>query len=327
MKQFTIDPIYHRDDYTKVVEEEVMSYLDEVVFDPLDDILEVNDIRLNEEKQREGHSAIWHAILAGVIWYADGMFTGSFSAAISKELRALGAKKAPAGFALDFGYVPLPLRAAINTSAQRSQQVHEALINTLTGIAAFAKEAPSTGIPFAKTVDVIVSDLQEQFTETVSAKEEAPPVPELPPGMKDEETRLLEASAALVIREYTIDLVQQLRGKIRENLIAGARTDRLAKIIQAQHGIAQRKARFIAENEVSKLISDFREERYGDIGAGQYVWVTQHDERVRDDHWALEGRTFSWDNPPVTNRATGARNHPGQDYNCRCTARPVIRIA
>jgi SPP1 gp7 family putative phage head morphogenesis protein len=326
VKQVTIDPIYHRDDHTRVFEKELVQYLEEVLFEPIEDILEVHEVRLNEEKEKEGRSALWLALLAGTVWYTDGVFTGDFNAAISKELRVLGARKTPSGFALEFGAVPLPLRSAINASVQRSQKLHEALINTLTSIAAFAAEAPSTGIPFTKTVDVVVDDLQEQFVETVAAKEDAPPAPQLPPGLKDRETRILETATVLALRDFIINQANQLRGKIRENLVSGARIDRLGKIVEAQLGVAKRKIHTVAEHGIAEVISDFREERYKDLGVGRYVWVTQHDERVRDDHRALEGKVFSWDEPPVTDRATGARNHPGQDYNCRCTARPILRM-
>ncbi len=49
----------------------------------------------------------------------------------------------------------------------------------------------------------------------------------------------------------------------------------------------------------------------------QYVWRTQHDERVRTSHRINDGRVFSWSDPPPT-------GHPGEDHNCRCEAVPFI---
>ena len=46
-----------------------------------------------------------------------------------------------------------------------------------------------------------------------------------------------------------------------------------------------------------------------------YISRTRNDVKVRSSHADQEGRVFSWDDPPV-----GA--HPGEDYNCRCTAEP-----
>ncbi len=49
-----------------------------------------------------------------------------------------------------------------------------------------------------------------------------------------------------------------------------------------------------------------------------YIWRTRGDGRVRASHAANNGRIFSWDNPPPM-------GHPGEDYNCRCTAEPYVR--
>ncbi len=50
----------------------------------------------------------------------------------------------------------------------------------------------------------------------------------------------------------------------------------------------------------------------------QYIWRTRGDGRVRASHAANNGRIFAWDNPPPM-------GHPGEDYNCRCTAEPYVR--
>ncbi len=325
MSLISLDPVFHHDRYTDAVVKELIAYLKDVLFDPINDILEVNQVRLNQEQEEKKHSALWSALMAGLIWYTNGVFTGAFSAAISRELRALGARKTAAGFALAHGEIPLPLRAAINLSSQRSEQVHQALITTLTAIALYAKDAP-TGIPLINTVDNIVDELQEQFTETVAKTDKLPSVPKLPTGERDEMARALETATSEAIRNFTVTQAQDLRAKVRENIIEGARIDRLAKIVESQQGVAQRRAKGIAEFQVAHLIATFREITAGNIGASRYVWVTQHDERVRDDHRQLDGKTFAWDNPPITNRSTGARNHPGGDKNCRCVARPVLNL-
>ena len=46
-----------------------------------------------------------------------------------------------------------------------------------------------------------------------------------------------------------------------------------------------------------------------------YIWRTSGDNKVRASHAANNGKIFAWDNPPET-------GHPGEDYNCRCTAEP-----
>ena len=54
------------------------------------------------------------------------------------------------------------------------------------------------------------------------------------------------------------------------------------------------------------------------MGISEYRWGTAGDERVRETHEANDGKVFRWDTPPAE---TG---HPGNDVQCRCTARPII---
>lgn len=58
-------------------------------------------------------------------------------------------------------------------------------------------------------------------------------------------------------------------------------------------------------------------------GFDRYVWTTRKDDRVRPDHARLEGRICSWNDPPVVDLRSGRHAHPGEDYNCRCTAAPL----
>lgn len=48
-----------------------------------------------------------------------------------------------------------------------------------------------------------------------------------------------------------------------------------------------------------------------------YIWRTVGDGKVRGEHARRAGQIFSWVNPP------GGEN-PGEDYNCRCWAEPVV---
>lgn len=48
-----------------------------------------------------------------------------------------------------------------------------------------------------------------------------------------------------------------------------------------------------------------------------YIWRSQDDARVRAAHADHDDRAFAWANPP-------AGGHPGEAWNCRCTAEPFI---
>ena len=72
------------------------------------------------------------------------------------------------------------------------------------------------------------------------------------------------------------------------------------------------------------MVSKYRQIRYEDVGIRRYMWSTSGDVRVRHDHKELNGKIFYFDNPPITDKATGARNNPGEDFGCRCVAIPVM---
>lgn len=61
------------------------------------------------------------------------------------------------------------------------------------------------------------------------------------------------------------------------------------------------------------LINQLRQE---DLGIEQYVWRSQDDARVQDNHAAYDDRVFRWDNAPEG-------GHPGEAHNCRCYAEPI----
>jgi len=52
-------------------------------------------------------------------------------------------------------------------------------------------------------------------------------------------------------------------------------------------------------------------------GVAEYIWRSSDDERVRSSHQEYDDRRFLWGQPPVG-------GHPGEAYNCRCFAEPVL---
>ena len=61
------------------------------------------------------------------------------------------------------------------------------------------------------------------------------------------------------------------------------------------------------------LINQLRQE---DLGIERYIWRSQDDAKVRDNHAEYDDRVFRWDDPP-------AGGHPGEAHNCRCYAEPI----
>jgi len=108
----------------------------------------------------------------------------------------------------------------------------------------------------------------------------------------------------------------------------------ITKSIQDEYGVSKRKAKMLARDQVSTLNAQITKLQHQDAGCNKYRWSTSNDSRVRPCHRALNGQTFSWDDPPemwydTKNRGrvyTGRRCHPGEDFCCRCIAIPEFDI-
>jgi SPP1 gp7 family putative phage head morphogenesis protein len=322
-------PIRHRDAYTRAIESVVLDYFDEVIFRPLVDLFEEGNSLKGIEKLKQtlrienaSPSAVIAALQSHSIWYADGTFSGSFNAAISSELRAMGAKfdRAKGTFHIKPDNLPMDVRGAAAESIASSTALHTTIVATLNTIQA------QVGLNLGPSVDKIVDDLIKQYAQTVKGLDlievSADITPAIAKAMREQFTENLD----LAIKNFVQEEIPHLRADVQANAFAGYRTDRLADIIEARYGVSKRKAAFLADQETGLAVSKFREQRYREVGSRTYKWSTSHDERVRIDHRHLDNQIFSWDNPPITNRATRDRNHPGEDFRCRCVAMPILEL-
>lgn len=110
----------------------------------------------------------------------------------------------------------------------------------------------------------------------------------------------------------------------------GRRVEEMRDLIQERFSVSESRAALIARDQTLKLNSQITKTRQTRAGISRYVWTTSGDERVRgqngesDNHYDLDGKTFAWNDPPVVDEKTGRRCHPGEDYQCRCVAFPVV---
>ncbi len=118
-----------------------------------------------------------------------------------------------------------------------------------------------------------------------------------------------------LITNLTDDMLLRVEAIVKDYL--GGRVEDLAQELEDGLGFATARANLIARDQTLKLNGDLTKVRQQNAGISEYVWTTSRDERVREEHAALDGQTFSWNVPPPP-------GHPGEDYQCRCTAYPVI---
>ncbi|WP_162287785.1 minor capsid protein [Indiicoccus explosivorum] len=88
-----------------------------------------------------------------------------------------------------------------------------------------------------------------------------------------------------------------------------------------QIGFSRTRAEFIAVDQMGSIFGQLTAKRHQSMGVKEFIWRDSDDERVRKTHENLDGKTFSYANPPTVGKR---KVLPGEDYRCRCVADPVF---
>lgn len=121
-----------------------------------------------------------------------------------------------------------------------------------------------------------------------------------------------------LIKTIPQDSLGKMRQIVLEGYKKGETTTAIVKKIQKAYSVDRRHAQLLARDQIAKLNSNIAQKQQRDAGVEEYIWSTSGDSRVREDHARLNNKRFRWDDPPVVDRKTGRRAHPGEDYQCRC---------
>ncbi len=120
----------------------------------------------------------------------------------------------------------------------------------------------------------------------------------------------------------------QVESIVMTNVRAGGRPAAISKLLQRQFGITKNRAKLISRDQTSKINGDLSMKRQQSAGFTYFQWIDSDDSRVRDRHSDIADKVtaygkgiYRWDNLPLS--ANGTPIIPGQDYQCRCIARPV----
>lgn len=266
------------------------------------------------------NSALVDAVRSGLIWYTEDHFAGKFNSTLTKELRAIGAifNRPSKTWSLPRNHLPTDIRFAQASADDRYENLRRSFLQTLSDIKI---DSINQFVNFPEEYGQAIDWMEDDFQKTLSAITiEIKLTPDTRQRISNEWGQNLE----IYIKDWAAKNIIALREDVQTNAFGGRRANDLVQLIRENYGVSQRKATFLARQETSLLMSKFRETRYTDLGCSRYRWSTSHDERVRHDHHDLNGKIYSWDMPPVTNRKTGARNNPGEDFGCRCVAIALV---
>lgn len=132
----------------------------------------------------------------------------------------------------------------------------------------------------------------------------------------------LMAEQVTLIKSMPIEAARRVHELTMQNVTEGIRGRSLIDEIMRTGNVTRSRAKLIARTEVARTASLITQARAQHIGCTHYIWRTARDANVRPSHRKLDGRTFDWNSPPECD--PGHHAHPGQIWNCRCWAEPVL---
>lgn len=274
----------------------------------------------NAKMKDASQDPLVRAILSGRIQYVGDHFQGSFNSQISKEIKKLGGvwNFRRKQWRLERSKLPPQVSLAIGTASGKIGHIKDKISNHLSELDNLIKQKPL--FELQQAFKIAIGNLEVQFGEGV--KDFIIP-PEFTPEMIENLATNYSNNMSLYIQNWTEESIKRLRDRVLVNTFEGNRAETLVKTLEHDFQISYNKAKFLARQETSLLMSQYREERYKSIGVQKYKWSTSGDSRVRPMHKRLNGKVFDWDNPPVVDEM-GHRRHPGEDFGCRCIAIPLL---
>ncbi|WP_323857665.1 phage head morphogenesis protein [Xenorhabdus doucetiae] len=138
-----------------------------------------------------------------------------------------------------------------------------------------------------------------------------------------------------LIKSIQTDFINDIGGKVFTNLTKGGRHENLVSLIRERGQVTQGRAKFIARDQTAKLNAALTEARNKALGLDLYDWGGAGDERERNSHLVLNGKTCKYSDPTVYSddggktwkkrkSIGGFEGNPGEDYQCRCVALPKV---
>jgi SPP1 gp7 family putative phage head morphogenesis protein len=309
-----------KDVYWRPVEAQIQALWWDHVFGPMFSVLD-----MAKPFKNANVSALLDAMDRGAIFYDSGVFSGAFDARTSKELSQFATFDGRSRTWL--GMPPPQVIAEAARIKFESKRLNERIA---TMVPKFQDAVDQALKDIAFPMNTVIVDLARQ------AQVDMVDLSVMPELTEEAAARLAQnynESQVLNIKDWSPEQTERLRAVIERNVRSGYNVNELRALIMAEWGVSSNKARFLARQETSLFVSDFRDERYQSAGVEEYVWFSAHDSRCREANkyggpahgpgGPLHGHTFRFDDPPVSGTRS-ERENPGRPFGCRCIAKPIL---
>lgn len=344
-----INDFRHKEAYTRLVETHLVNYLLDFFYKPLWKIINSNIKAYNDS------NLILESLRNGDIFYQDGVFkaVNKFSNALSLEFKKYGAtyNKQLKGYVFK-EQMPKFLSDFITMQEIRTQIKLQQLNGYLNDLE-YNLDHYVESMIFHNKVVKIIDDAGKQISKNVKKINviEHKLNKEQLNNIADNYTENMQK----YVKKWTSNRIVEMRQKVQKYVVQGFREDKISsllldeyeeelkkairkpkipssltefevkKMLKLEKERIKKKAKFLAQNETSIMLAQYKKEVYTQMGFTEFRWNTIMDGRERQLHADLDGKIFRFDNPPIIYERTGQRGLPGETYNCRCSLTPIRR--
>lgn len=143
------------------------------------------------------------------------------------------------------------------------------------------------------------------------------------PAMKDALNASITENINL-IKSIPEQYLKNVEGAVMRSYAAGRDLESMTKEIRGIHPVTKRRAELIARDQSNKANAVIQRTRQLELGITEAIWMHSHAGKdPRPDHVAANGRRYKI---AEGCKIGGEYIQPGEQINCRCTARPVLPI-
>ena len=306
----------HLKKYTDIIEKRLFSDLWDLIYKPM---FKITGIKAENEK-----NVLLDAIKSGKLYLTSEGFKakGSFNNELSLALIKLGAKydKYFEVYRLPVENIPEYLLKAIEESKKKAAAKLNQINSFLADVEYNINQIVETMV-FDSEVETILDDVEGQIQRNVRKINVIEP--ELNEEQKAEIAKNYTNNMQFYIKKWAVADITTMREKVQKAVLEGYREDQVQEMLQKEYGIAQRKAKFLSQNETSIMLAQLKKQTYTQMGFEYFIWNTILDGKERELHADLHGKIFRFDEPPIIDARTGQKGLPGETYNCRCSLTPI----
>ena len=130
------------------------------------------------------------------------------------------------------------------------------------------------------------------------------------------------AENVALIRNVPEQFLTNVEGLVLRGVTSGTLPRDIAEQLADAEGVALRRAKNIARDQVGKFYGRLNSVRQQRLGVKTYTWTTANDNRVRPEHEERDGKVYAWNPEDATDEIEylPPEEQPGGPPMCRCGA-------